>query len=501
MKQQDRGLFATRTLATIGVAALALAGVVVGSTAASAAAPGNIDPEETGSIKVHKYVENGSTDPLSGPDTSVSGTGLEGVIFDLYLLPNLSVLDVDDWDVFNTLSYDAATHTVTGTGYSEALGAATESEETGADGTWLFDSLDLGVYLIVEGNDNGGNNITSKAAPFFVTIPLPDNEAWLYDVNVYPKNSITTIDKTVTSPTTYGLGSTVTWPITVNIPVLAPEANFTSFVISDVLDERLAYESHTLTVNGTPLVGATVVLPSAANSNTFTATLVGGDTNLNTLLQDNAGEDIVLTLTTSVIGVGAIVNDLANVNINGVDFGTPEPVTRWGDLVIQKTDRLDPANPLAGAEFQVYFGQCVFTDSAVDLTGKTPVSVTSVDPPGTTSTFVTPDSGQVTVAGLWVGDSSSTENNVSVRDYCVVETAAPSGYNILAPGAWTVSVTAGATQGIDVTVADPKKPPVELPLTGSSGTAMFVVGGSALILLASGILLAAIRRPRSTETR
>ncbi|XCB28920.1 pilin N-terminal domain-containing protein [Arcanobacterium hippocoleae] len=62
---------------------------------------------------------------------------------------------------------------------------------TGIDGVSKSPELELGVYLVKE--VEAPENVTTKSAPFLVTIPFPnDKSGWLYDVHVYPKNTVLT---------------------------------------------------------------------------------------------------------------------------------------------------------------------------------------------------------------------------------------------------------------------------------------------------------------------
>jgi len=489
MSQQDRGRFARRALATIGVAALALGGLIAGAGASYATdgpEVGNIDPEAEGSITVHKFEEHDPPGDFN-PDGSSSTTGftqLNGVEFSLYRVNGIDLTTPAGWTAVESLTVDA-NGDLSG-GYTKTL-VAGPTETSG--GIVAFDELDVAVYVVMEGDDNGNNNITSKAAPFIVTVPLPNDNDWLYDVHVYPKNSVTAVDKTVTSPTTHGLGSTVTWPITVKIPTIAADASFTDFVISDVLDSRLEYVSYTLVAGADPVPNVTPSVPAPGTSGgTFSVDVLGAGGVNNAFLKAHAGQDLVLTLTTKVVGVGdgTIVNDMANVSINGNTIHTPEPFTRWGDVVILKTNQGTPAKPLSGATFQVYGGACSIVDNVASGVGS-PISVNGE------TTFTSGPDGKATIAGLWISDSV-TDPAVTEREYCVIETGAPAGFNIKAPGGWNVMVQAGTTQEVDLTVDNPQKPPVELPLTGSTGTAMFVAGGIGLIVIAAGASLIAIRR-------
>ncbi|MBF9314770.1 SpaH/EbpB family LPXTG-anchored major pilin [Bifidobacteriaceae bacterium NR002] len=113
---------------------------------------------------------------------------------------------------------------------------------TNDDGTANFPNLPMGLYYVeetdvkdaeIKGTDSQFHHvtITERVKPFFITTPLPNSDTntksanpWLYDVNVYPKNDITTEvpTKTASDPSTDDLtdNTTITWMIA--IPLSSP---------------------------------------------------------------------------------------------------------------------------------------------------------------------------------------------------------------------------------------------------------------------------------------
>ena len=72
----------------------------------------------------------------------------------------------------------------------------------GADGTVLVQSLNLGLYLLVQDKAADGFEVIS---PFLVSVPMYENGAYIYEVNAEPKLSALT--KTpATDPGTSGGG-------------------------------------------------------------------------------------------------------------------------------------------------------------------------------------------------------------------------------------------------------------------------------------------------------
>jgi len=500
MNQQSRRHSATRILATIGAATMSIMGVSFASSAAFGAdddappAPvvANIDPAQTGTITVHKYVELGSATQLNpaGPPPAAGYTPLQGVQFTLYKVPGLSVTNAAQWPIFNTLSYNATTDMVSGTGFGPVAPTYVTDTTTDVNGMIAFTNepgsptpgLDLGVYLVVEGTP-GLNNITNKAAPFFVTLPLPNNNEWLYNVHVYPKNSIASVTKSV-STTGLKVGDTVNWPVTALIPQLAAGQSYSSFSISDTFDGRLGN-----------LAVASVTIDGVAA--TYTTTGSSGQlmmVNPNLAAVNAAqGKSIVVTFSSTVTSLGAdgVIANTAYLNLPGeVRVPSDAPFVRYGTLRIDKfangSEGIDQSKPLNGASFALYATSAEATAALAGTVG-TPLWTGTISSGGT-----------ITTSGLYVGDSVNGETS---HTYYLVETAAPAGY-IRTGTVIPVSVQSSGDTAVSITqVGNTQRPPVGLPLTGSTGTAIFVAGGAGLLLLAGGIALAAARRRDDSVTK
>ena len=150
----------------------------------------NYDPNQKGSIIIHKLEQADIGEPewpagdhgngMPIEDTSEFGEPLANVEFSI-------------WNVTSkyTGSEDATEIDI------DTLGEATAKKATGADGIATFDDLAVGVYLVAETNKDPH---TTRVTPnFFVSIPMtnPDGDGWLYDVHVYPKNALVRGDVTL----------------------------------------------------------------------------------------------------------------------------------------------------------------------------------------------------------------------------------------------------------------------------------------------------------------
>ena len=133
-------------------------------------------------------------------------------------------------------------------------------------GDTVTTTLPMGLYYIEETDTNnaeiqeGGTwkkvSITKHVVPFFVTTPLPNPKAkdvagaWIYDVNVYPKNDISKnrpmkeVEELNRKDFEVGdNGTTITWKI--SVPLSAPQngnKTYTQIGFVDKLTNGLAYK-------------------------------------------------------------------------------------------------------------------------------------------------------------------------------------------------------------------------------------------------------------------
>ncbi len=185
------------------------AGALLGGAMKAEAVAPTIDFTKTdGSITIHKYEYNGTGGeqgtgqesdknkvPTTGDDAA---TELEDVEFTLYKVKDADALKA----IYQGISADAMPELSTYwnstdeklTSAGEAL-SKISAKKTGSNGEVKFDNLPVGIYLVVE--TDVPPNVTKKSA-FLVSIPTTINENdWLYDVHVFPKNA-TTYGKKVT---------------------------------------------------------------------------------------------------------------------------------------------------------------------------------------------------------------------------------------------------------------------------------------------------------------
>ena len=468
-----RGSRVAASLLIAGIAALTLA------APASAAAPNLVDPDASGSLTIHKFEapESPSGLPNDGTEQDVALTPLPGVGFTVYKVDTIDLTSNQGWIDANDLadSNPDSVADITAAGYTaSAVGGQTLTD---ANGEIELANLDLGLYFVVETAPLPGS---TGVAPFLVTVPLTDpadDASWLYDVHVYPKNALTGATKTVEDSEDVKIGDEIDFTITSDIPNVAV---IDGYKVVDTLDAKLDYVSAAVTlVDGTPLAATdyTVVHDAATNAVTVEFTAAG-----RAVLAAHNGTEVQVVLTAAVNTVGEIANtavlypNLGSYTVTPGQPGgptvTPEVVTKWGDITIEKTDKAGA--PLTGAVFSVYPTEQDAIDgtNAISLAGATEFAVAA--------------DGTVTISGLrysdWADNAAVAPGEDGDQSYWLAEIVAPDGFELLAaPIEFTVTAATTAV-GVDLEVVNvPSNAGFTLPVTGGTGTTLFILGGALLL--------------------
>lgn len=178
-----------RTLATLLCLVMALGLMAMGVSAADAT---TIDATAKGSITIHKY-ESSTKGPNGDGTTNATipkgAKPLDGVTFTLYQVMN-SADTIAYYNGTSTNTVDVSTYVENGELKSGVTAITTTTAKTDKNGEATFSDLPVGMYVVRE--TAYPDKVTAPAEPFLVSIPManPDGETqWMYDVNVYPKNS------------------------------------------------------------------------------------------------------------------------------------------------------------------------------------------------------------------------------------------------------------------------------------------------------------------------
>ncbi|MDI9627351.1 MAG: SpaH/EbpB family LPXTG-anchored major pilin [Acidobacteriota bacterium] len=511
----SKDTLARRILAVVGALGLG-ASTMIGASTAAFAAVGDVGPDQpnhpnSGSLSIHKRV---GAQGSAGDGTELQtppGTPLAGAQFTIWQLGKdasgscqaLDLTQPDAWASVPTGTAPTSIADVQAAGFCLVAPTGT-AQTTDAAGMTTFSDLGLGLYYVQE--TSAPASVVSKAAPFYVSIPLPHADgSWIYNVHAYPKNQVTegpakTINTTPDQPA-QGLvvGSTVEWTITQTVPALNAGEVYTSASIWDVLpaDGSLEYASTTsVMVGNTVLVEGTDYTINTAGV-TWTLTETGRG-------KIQAGDVITVVFKTKVLKVTQ-TGEIANPGSDGSEPGygsefngskvpgVPTPYTYWGALNVTKVDKNQAA--LAGAVFEIYQRTGTTCAAEAPTTGLVSTGTSGTDGV-VTWTPNTPDNSSP--LGLFVANSNDGPLVEPTMVYCLYETRAPSGYTGV--GVQTVTIHAGSTLIVDVndlTIENKPKEGPNLPLTGAEGTLAMSVGG--IMLVAAGMSIYLVSRRRQTQ--
>ena len=516
------GLAAAMTLA---------AGALVAPTGAAAPADPNgstIDPDAATTLTIHKCEQtdaNGVKEGTGNPDPQVECKPVAGVEFTITKL-NVDLTTPEGWKQLADAKGDVVK--------AGALKSnTTQTITTGGDGLASFTDAqtEVGAYLVSE------TRTPDKVIPaedFVVTLPMtnPDNTTkWNYDVHVYPKNTISGVDKKVTDKPAPGSGHDITYTITTSIPKVdyPSGARIKRYEVVDQLDKRIKKDALTPVVkivgqNETPLADTTdytLITAEGADHNWATIQLTEeGRRKAAEARHNGTGETKVqVTLTAKFDATvnlegdlsntaGLIPNDSPNFTWDPSNPGTKVPgipttpvLSKYGKVVVTKTgtDELADKTKYNGAQFQVY--ECTKTAGGATLRDGDP-STQAVDPLtiGGEKTFTTAGQGMVEINYLRANDYVDGVKKDTLTDedhYCLVETKAPEGYTLQAdPIPFRVladNATAKAPTAVTVTDV-PKNAGFRLPLTGANGVIFLTVAGA--LLVAGGAVVAYANKRR-----
>lgn len=498
---------------------------LAGAGAASAAIA------EWNSLTVHKYLGATSSLPHNGTKLTeeqlkglTSQKPLQGVKFKLYQVEGVDVNTNEGVAVASkignmTLPGDVVTSGIMVDGTKYTLKAAKPAEmTTDQKGEAVFTvpnvGLANGVYVVVEDLAGSGDLKTADgavdkakvtpAAPFAVSVPMtkPDGTGLNKDVHVYPKNQVNDLTKTVKDA-----GKNVGDDIVYTISTTSTGADTNGdgkmdkadlggvYEIVDTLDPNLTYKSVTVKVAGAAVTegenGFTLTKEQTGNPAQDKVTVSFKGTTLDTIA---AGAKVELELTANVkqdSAVGVIPNqaklypnDWAKKNDKPVD--SPKVETKFGDIVIKKVNK--DGDGLKGAVFAVYLDNSADKDC-------------SSYGDEIKASAATGENGLISIKGLHLTNFVDGKEvpETDQHPYCLVETQAPAGYQLLPKpvkfsltkaGAVADLTTAAEGDGSLVKITNYKNP--GLPLTGAQGILLVSVLG--LILVSVGVVLTVKRR-------
>ena len=347
--------------------------------------------------------------------------------------------------------------------------AAVATKTPAADGSFVFENLDAGYYLITSTNGTLAMVDTTPANPNAV---------------VDEKNPNPTVDKVVKEDSTneWGssnsaqIGDTVYFCTTVKL-----QHGAKNYVLHDKMGDELTLNADSITVVGlTKGTDYTVVTTGLTDGCDFEVRFT------------QSYLDTITAPTNLVVEYNAVLNENAKVESAALN----DTQLTWGDknhtewdqtetntykFAVLKYAGTDTAkNPLAGAVFQL-------KDAKGNVVKLVKVSdpeyrVANGNEAGAVDRFTTVATGEIVIKG------------VDLDTYTLVEIEAPEGYNMLKT---PVEVTVNADNELVVEV--PNNTGAELPSTGGIGTTIFYVVGGILVVGAAVVLTTRKRMEKNAK--
>ena len=402
----------------------------------------------------------------------------------------------DDSDELKTLLAGLPNYII-----ANSIAPVGSTQTVAADKTATFADLAMGEYFI---------RPTSTTSVYQLMLqkvePTVSGGAYVIDdVTFSAKHKDVTVDKSA-DKTSVTKNEKVTYTITVDIPTYASQAVDKSFYVSDLLPDGLTIDTDSIKVqiDGTDVDTAAYTLDKTANTTTepyYTFKLSVDTDQYAEKWSANGGKQLVITYTATLND-----NDTTQVNTketNTVTFDYSNyPFV--ANSHAQKTDTVDvttfaikidkfvkdqEATKLAGAKFDLYR---TATQAEIDAGKSVEIPHTSIQGIKLEGDKVTDANGTATFAKY--------EANGTNYDYYLVETQAPSGYNIL-NNAVKVNFTdsdVATTEGI-YTVKVPNSSGIKLPITGGTGTVIFTIIGIALMV--GAVVLFVVSRKKAKESK
>lgn len=365
------------------------------------------------------------------------------------------------------------------------------TQTVAANGTATFADLAMGEYFIRPTSTTSVYQLMlQKVEPTVV-----GGKYVIDDLTFNAKHKQVTVNKTA-NKTSVTKNEKVTYTITVDIPTYAEQATDKSFYVADLLPDGLTIDTGSIKVQieGVDVDTAAYTLDTTATVN-YTLKLSVDTANYAASWAANGGKQLVITYT-------ATFNEDTSTEVNVKETNTVtfnysfypyvenshEKKTATVDVTtfaikIDKFVEDQEANKLAGAKFDLY--RTVYP-------GETGVTIphTSIKGIKLEGDITTDDNGAATFAKY--------EANGTNYDYYLVETQAPSGYNIL-DNAVKVNFTYEEVEETDgtYTVKVPNKSGIQLPITGGTGTVIFTVIGIALMVGAVVLFVVSRKKNKS----
>lgn len=366
-----------------------------------------------------------------------------------------------------------------------------------AGGTATFANLAMGEYFIRPTSTTSVYQLMlQKVEPTVVS-----GKYVIDDVTFSAKHEEVTVDKSA-DKTSVTKNEKVTYTITVEIPTYATGAVDKSFYVSDLLPDGLTINTNSIKVqiDGADVDTAAYTLDTTAvAAYTFKLSVSAAQYTAN--WSANGGKRLVITYTATLNNDNTTAVNDKETNTVTFDYSfypyvenSHEQKTATVDVTtfaikIDKHVNGAEGAKLANAKFDLYR-----TATAEEIAAGSSVTI-----PHTTVAGILLESG-LTTNDSGVATFEKYEANDTRYAYYLVETKAPTGYNLLSNAVevhFTDAEVAG-TNGI-YTVEIENTSGIQLPITGGTGTVIFTIIGIALMV--GAVVLFVVSRKKAKESK
>lgn len=369
-----------------------------------------------------------------------------------------------------------------------------KTETVAAGGTATFANLAMGEYFI---------RPTSSTSVYQLMLqkiePEVENSSYvLKDVPFSAKHEEVTIKKTA-DKTSVTKNEKVAYTVTVDIPTYSAEATDKTFSVSDLLTDGLTIDADSIKVqiDGTDVEAAAYTLDTTA-TDTYTFKLSVDTQKYTDNWSTYGGKQLVITYTATLNADDTTEVNTPETNTATFDYSyypyvtdSHKQITKTVDVTtfaikIDKYDKDNTSKKLSGAKFDLYR-----TATQAEITagsGIVTIPLTDIQGIKLEGDKVTGENGSVSF--------EKYEANDNKYDYYLVETKAPSGYNILS-NAVKVNFTDESVSGTNgvYTVEVPNSSGITLPITGGEGIVLFSVIG--IVFMGGAVFLFIMTRKKA----
>ena len=374
---------------------------------------------------------------------------------------------------------------------------------TGTPATATFADLDMGEYFIRPTSTTSVYQLMlQKIEPTVANVGGVQTYV-IDDVTFNAKHKEVNVTKTA-DKTSVTKNEKVTYTVTVDIPTYLDDVAIDkTFYVSDLLPDGLTIDTNSIEVkiNGAAVDAGAYTLNTTAIADTFTFKLSVSNEQYTNYWKANAGKQLVIKYTATLNDNDTTAVNTKETNTVTFDYSNYPYVANSHK---QKYDTVDvttfaikidkyvqghPDQKLSGAKFDLYR---TATQAEID-------EGLAVTIPHTAISGIKLEGDKVTTAPDGSVTFEKYEANGTNYDYYLVETQAPSGYNLL-DNAVKVNFTddVAMTDGV-YTVKVENTSGIQLPITGGTGTVIFTIIGIALMV--GAVVLFVVSRKKAKESK